>query len=74
MSEIQIFSENTRNTLIIIIKLTCKGNGPVNGEDTGFAAVVTKLSVGITRKNLAAVTAEELDGLVGGDHASRGFG
>ena len=53
-------------------KLTCKGNGSINGENTGFAAVVTKLSIGITRKNLAAVTAEELDGLVVGDHASSG--
>lgn len=34
----------------------------MNGEDTGFATVVTEFTVRVTRENLAAVTAEELDG------------
>lgn len=33
----------------------------MDGEDAGFAAEITKLAVGITGEDFAAVAAEELD-------------
>lgn len=42
--------------------VTREGNGAVDRKKAGFATVITELAVGITRENLAAVAAEELDG------------
>lgn len=39
-----------------------EGNGAVDGKKASFAAVISELSVGITREDHAAVAAEELDG------------
>lgn len=44
----------------------------MDGEDTGLAAEVTELAVGITGEDFAAVATQELDGAGGGggsDHA-----
>ena len=42
--------------------LTGEGDGVVDGEDTGFATLVTELAVGITGEDFSAVTTEELEG------------
>lgn len=42
-------------------ELTGKRNGGVDGEDTGVAAVVAELPVGITGEDAAAVAAEEFE-------------
>lgn len=42
-----------------------KGDGARDGENTSMAAMVAELSVGIARSNLAAIAAEEFDGISG---------
>lgn len=42
---------------------TCKGNRTIDSEDSGEAADVTKLAVGIARENLSAIATKKLDSL-----------
>lgn len=42
--------------------VTREGNGAVDRKKASFATVITEFAVGITREDLAAVAAEELDG------------
>lgn len=42
--------------------VTGKGNGAVDGENSGMTADVTELGVGIAGKYFAAIAAEKLDG------------
>lgn len=42
--------------------LTRERNGTIDGEDTSFTTNITEFAIRITRKDLASITAEKLDG------------